>query len=99
MPKMTRNDLRYQYKWTVTDGDNPKLIANDSHHLSRNEGYEMLLYLNSLSGNNSVDLSIRTRQIVEWMLKEHFVSTAPGREAVTDWVVTNFDRLAPQYPG
>lgn len=98
MPKMTKNDLRYQYKWTVTDGDNPKLIADDRRHLSRNEGYEMLLYLNSLSGANGADLSIRTRQIVEWMLKEHYDSTAPSRETVTDWVVANFDRLSQKYP-
>ncbi len=99
MPKMTHKELRYQYKWTVTDGDNPKLIADDRHHLSRNEGYEMLLYLNSLTGENGADLSVRTRQIVEWMLKEYFDSTAPSRETVTQWVVTNFGQLAPQYPG
>lgn len=98
MPKMTKNDLRYQYKWTVTDGDNPKLIADDRRHLSRNEGYEMLLYLNSLTGANGADLPIRTRQIVEWMLKEHYDSTAPSRETVTDWVVANFDRLSQKYP-
>jgi hypothetical protein len=98
MPKMTKNDLRYQYKWTVTDGDNPKLIADDRRHLSRNEGYEMLLYLNSLTGVNGADLPIRTRQIVEWTLKEHYDSTAPSRETVTDWVVANFDRLSQKYP-
>ena len=39
MPQMSHEDLRYEYKWTVTNGDNAKLIANDRHHLSRNEGY------------------------------------------------------------
>lgn len=99
MPKMTQKDLRYTYSWTVTDGDNAKLIANDRHHLSRKEGYEMLLYLNSLAGTDNADLSIRTRQIVEWMLKEHYDSTAPSRETVTQWVVANFARLSQNFPG
>lgn len=99
MPKMTQKDLRYTYNWTVTDGDNAKLIANDRHHLSRKEGYEMLLYLNSLAGTDNADLSIRTRQIVEWMLKEHYDSTAPSRETVTQWVVANFARLSQNFPG
>lgn len=99
MPQMTRKDLRYTYNWTVTNGDNAKLIADDRNHLSRREGYEMLLYLNSLSGKGGADLSIRTRQIVEWMLKEHYQSTAPSRETVTQWVVANFSSLSPHFPG
>ena len=98
MPQVTRDDLNYEYSWKVTAGDNPKLIKNDASHLSRKEGYEMLLYLNGLAGKDGVDLAVRTRLIVEWMLKEHFKSTAPSRETVTDWVVNNFARLSPDYP-
>ncbi len=99
MPALKSSDLRYSYSWKVSEGDNPKLIAQDAHHLSRNEGYEMLLYLNSLTGSNGSDLPVRSRLIVEWMLKEHFKSTAPGRATVTQWVVENWDRLASKYPG
>jgi hypothetical protein len=99
MPELKSSDLRYSYTWKVSEGDNPKLIAQDAHHLSRNEGYEMLLYLNSLTGPNGIDLPLRSRLIVEWMLKEHFNSTAPGRATVTQWVGDNWDRLAPKYPG
>lgn len=98
MPSLTRSDLNYQYSWKVTDGDNPKLISDDANHLSRNEGYEMLLYLNSLTGKNKADLSKKTRLIVEWMLKEHFNSTAPSRQTVTNWVAENFSKLSPTYP-
>lgn len=99
MPKISRSDLRYQYKWTVTNGDDAKLIAADRHHLSRNEGYEMLVFLNGLKGQDGADLSVRTRQIVEWMLKDHYDSTAPSRETVAQWVGANFARLSPEYPG
>src|SRR6185437_6961552 len=99
MPALKRSDLRYQYSWKVSEGDNPRLIDSDAHHLSRNEGHEMLLYLNGLKAQNGADLPVRTRLIVEWMLKEHFKSTAPGRSTVTQWVVDNWDRLSPHYPG
>ncbi|MDO0857501.1 MULTISPECIES: hypothetical protein [Xanthomonas] len=98
MPKISRSDLHYEYSWKVSEGDNPRLISDDAHHLSRNEGYEMLLYLNTLTGVNGADLSVKTRQIVEWMLKEHYKSTAPSRETVTTWVAANFERLKSQYP-
>lgn len=98
MPKMNRTDLHYQYKWTVTEGDNPKQISQDARHLSRNEGYEMLYYLNRLTDQNGGDLPVRSRQIVEWMLKEHYRSTAPSSQTVTNWVVANWDRLVKHYP-
>lgn len=98
MPSMKRRDLNYTYKWTVTEHDNPKLIRNDASHLSRNEGYEMLLYLNHLTGDGGTDLSIHSRQIVEWMLKTQYDSTAPSSETVTAWVIANWHRLVKLYP-
>lgn len=98
MPKLTRSDLHYTYSWKVTENDNPKLIKDDAHHLSRNEGYEMLLYLNGLTGEKGADLTKKTRLIVEWMLKEKYKSTAPSRETVTTWVVTNYSAMSKQYP-
>jgi hypothetical protein len=98
MPSITKSDLHYTYKWTVTEHDNPKLIRDDGRHLSRNEGYEMLLYLNHLTGDGGTDLSVHSRQIVEWMLKAHYHSTAPSSETVTTWVVKNWDRLVRLYP-
>lgn len=98
MPLMKKSDLNYQYKWTVTEHDNPKLIREDARHLSRNEGYEMLLYLNDLTGTGGTDLPVRSRQIVEWMLKTQYHSTSPSSETVTTWVVANWDRLAKLYP-
>jgi hypothetical protein len=98
MPQMKRSDLHYEYRWTVAENDNPKLISTDARHLSRNEGYEMLHYVNSLKGKDGVDLPIRSRQIVEWMLKEHFSSTAPSQTTVTHWISQNWERLVEQYP-
>lgn len=98
MPKLTKVDLHYEYSWKVTEGDNPKLIKDDASHLSRKEGYEMLLFLNGLQGKDGADLVKRTRQIVEWMLKEKYKSTAPSRETVTTWVASNFPEMSKNYP-
>lgn len=98
MPKLTREDLYYEYSLKVTENDNPKLISDDSHHLSRNEGYEMLLYLNNLTGEKGTDLPKKTRLIAEWMLKENYKSTAPSRHTVTNWVAGNFSEMSRKYP-
>ncbi|RRJ69205.1 hypothetical protein EIM20_10340 [Pseudomonas aeruginosa] len=39
MSKITEGDLRYEYSWKATAGDNPRLIHKDARHLSRKEGY------------------------------------------------------------
>ena len=98
MPEITRAELNYEYTWTASPGDDPTKTRGDSHHLSRKEGYEMLPYLNSLSGEKGADLSKKTRLTVEWMLHEHYGSTAPSRATVTKWVAENFSKLAPKYP-
>ncbi|MFA7894876.1 hypothetical protein [Pseudomonas putida] len=106
MPQLTKKDLHYTYEWTTSTGDNPKLIHDDAHHLSRNEGYEMLLFLNKLgiapdgteflygSGN---DLSIDARIRIEWMLKEHLKSTSPGRGTVLKWINDKWNTLATDF--
>ncbi|AXO89524.1 hypothetical protein DZC75_16500 [Pseudomonas parafulva] len=102
MPKITKSDLRYEYSWKATAGDNPHLIHNDARHLSRKEGYEMLDFLNHLGWgdnnktvvyNDGKDMSQEFRLYVEWMLKEKFESTAPGRPKVVHWINDNWQSL------
>lgn len=102
MPLLKKSDLRYDYSWEATPGDDPKLVKDDSQHLSRTEGYEILLYLNNLGfsddktkvlyGQGS-DMAVEHRLYVEWMLKEHYESTAPSRATVTKWVNENWRPL------
>lgn len=106
MPLLQASELRYDYEWKASSGDNPKLIEDDAHHLSRKEGYEMLRYLNGLSlsddGQTIVygkgrDITTEFRLYVEWMLKEHYKSTAPGRGTVTKWVNENWRPLREKF--
>ena len=105
MPQLKKEDLNEKYVWNATTGDNPKLVQEDANHLSRKEGYEMLLYLNKLGLKDSkfvyadgVDLRKDARLRIEWMIKTHFKSTAPGRGTVTAWVNDNYVALHSKYP-
>ncbi|AVI84812.1 hypothetical protein BTW15_22380 [Pseudomonas syringae pv. tomato] len=105
MPALVRSDLKEKYEWKTSEGDNPDLIHEDAKHLSRREGYEMLPFLNKIGLKNGVfvygegnDITKESRLTFEWMLRNHFKSTAPGREKVIDWINDNFAALAPKHP-
>ncbi len=106
MPTLAKQDLQYDYVWKTSPGDNPKLIHEDGHHLSRKEGYEMILFLNNLgmasdgtafvygAGN---DLTKEARLRIEKMLKVDLKSTSPGRGTVLKWINDNWNKLATDF--
>lgn len=99
MPKLTKGDLIYDdYSWKAVPGDDPKKTKEDADRFSRKEGYEVLLLLNSLTGPGGADLSIRTRQIAEWMIHENMPSTTQGRRKVTSWIAENFPTMKADAP-
>lgn len=99
MPKLTSADLHYtDYSAKAVPGDDPKKTKEDADRFSRHEKYEVLDFLNSLTGSNGTDLPTRTRLIVEWMLHEKLPSDVQGRSKVMAWVVNNFQTLSAQYP-
>lgn len=99
MPKITKADLKYKdYSWSAVPGDDPKKTAEDADRFSRKEGYEVLDLLNSISGENNSDLSIRTRQICEWMIHENLPSNIQGRKKVKSWIIENYSVLSKKYP-
>jgi hypothetical protein len=99
MPAIKKSDLKYDdYSWTAVPGDDPKKTVEDADRLSRNEGYEVLDFLNSLTGANGADLPLKTRQICEWMIHEKLPSTTQGRTKVTSWIVAKYPELSKNYP-
>ncbi len=99
MPKIQKSHLNYDdYSWKTVPGDDPKKRVEDADRFSRQEGYEVLDLLNSLTGTNNDDLPVRTRQIYEWMIHEKLPSNIQGRTKVIDWIVANYSRLSSQYP-
>lgn len=99
MPDIKKSDLKYSdYSWTAVTGDDPTKTVEDADRFSRNEGYEVMTLLNSLKGTGGVDLSIKTRQICEWMVREKLPSTIQGRAKVISWIVQNYPELSKDYP-
>ncbi|NIF28887.1 hypothetical protein F3J44_21215 [Pantoea sp. Tr-811] len=106
MTELTRQDLQYEYDWKASNGDNPKLIHDDGHHLSRKEGYEMLRFLNNLgiaadgseilygSGN---PLKKEARLRIERLVKDDLKSTSPGRGTVVKWINANWNTLVKEF--
>ena len=99
MPAIQKSNLNYaDYSWTAVPGDDPKKRVEDADRFSRKEGYEVLDLLNSLTGTNNSDLSVRTRQICEWMIHEKLPSNIQGRSKVISWIAANYSGLSSQYP-
>jgi len=99
MPDIKRSDLNYHdYSWVAVPGDDPTKTKEDAGRFSRKEGYEVLTLLNSLTGKNNSDLSVRTRQICEWMIHEKLPSNIQGRSQVIKWIAENYTSLSGHYP-
>lgn len=99
MPEIKKSDLKYSdYSWTAVTGDDPKKTKEDADRFSRKEGYEVLTLLNSLKGKDGQDLSVRTRQVCEWMIHEKLPSNIQGRAKVTTWIAQSYPTLSTSYP-
>lgn len=54
MPLLTKTDLQFTYSWTAVSPDDPKYTGKlDSTELNREEGYEVLAFINALAEKNS----------------------------------------------
>ena len=89
--KFKKSDLQYDYRWTTTDGDDPKITGKaDSVFLNRGEGYEVLPFINTFLGNNDLDTKEDGLK-VEKMIKEDLPSDIRSRENVAEWLLDNWE--------
>ncbi|MDM2943307.1 hypothetical protein OGY01_12750 [Citrobacter sp. Cm038] len=98
---LTVNDLLYkdEYVDTATDvSDDPKVIMSDSKRLNRNEKYEVLHFLNALTGKNNSKLNQKVRRICEWMIHEHLPSDIQSTKKIRTWIADNYVELSKSYP-
>lgn len=97
--KMNRSDMNYHdYSWTAVQGDNPRMTKLDATRFSRHEGYEVLDLINSFQAKGGGALTLKSQQIIEWMLHERLPSNIQGRAQVKAWVVDNFSQMKDGYP-
>lgn len=90
-----KSDMFYQnYKWTArADHDNPKIIGGTDHaQLNREEGYEMLYFINSLAKSWGWKSStVTTYQNVEKIIKTIVPSNIRTHSGIKNWIEANYD--------
>lgn len=86
-----KSDLKYShYSWTSVGSDNPKKINSpDDDLLNRNEGYEMLNFINYFMAEYSLEKKA-TFQKIEKMINEHLPSYYRSRDNIKKWLLDNW---------
>ena len=90
--KLVPSELNYDYKWTAYQGDDPKITGSpDNTLLNRNEGYEMLYFINRLAEIWKLQQKISLLKI-EKMIKNHLPSNIRSQINVKNWIYSNWKK-------
>ncbi len=83
------------YKWTAkADHDNPKFIgAQEAAMLNREEGYEMLYFINSLALTLKWNDSLLSRQKLEQIIREKVPSNIRTHGGIKIWIAENYKEI------
>ena len=92
MEEFKSKHLKYEYKWTNTNNDDPKITGEPDRTLfNRQEGYEMLYLLNKIKDENP-SFGITYLQKIEEEIKENLPGDVRAQRDVINWVL---DEVAP----
>jgi hypothetical protein len=90
MTLITKSDLQYEYSWTALPGDDPRISGEpDSTLLNRNEGYEMLYFINKFCEKYQLKKKSSAFK-VERMIKIDMPRDIRSQENISKWVVENW---------
>lgn len=83
------------YKWTAkADHDNPKFIAaQEAAMLNRQEGYEMLYFINSLALTWKWNDSLAACQNLECIIREKVPSNIRTHRGIKTWIAENYKEI------
>lgn len=83
------------YKWLAkADHDNPEFIgAQEASMLNRDEGYEMLYFINSLALTWKWNDSLASRQKLERIIKEEVPSNIRTHSGIKNWIEQNYKEI------
>ncbi|WP_332773240.1 hypothetical protein [Pseudomonas sp. ESBL1] len=85
MAVINRSDLQYRYKWTADKGDNPLYIGKKDRDLvDRDEGYEVLNFLNSVCDTKEQALH------AERLIKTLLPGKTQNRNEIHQWLIDNW---------
>lgn len=95
MATITANDLRYSYSWKAIAGDDPRQTGKpDSVLLNRNEGYEVLAFINAFCArhtwNPGPHATVAEALKVERLIKTKLPGEIRSRQHIDAWLVSNW---------
>lgn len=94
MGLLTKSDLKYEneYSWKAIWDDNPKITGvPDSTLLNREEGYEVLAFINRFAVKHALkqkDSGLK----VETMIHDHLPGDTRSHANVEKWLVDNWKK-------
>jgi len=90
----TRADMFYNdYRWNArSEGDDPRVTGEpDSTLLDRNEGYEVLYFVNRVAERNySTSLNKATYQKIERIIRSS-PTNIRSQAGIRDWILQNWN--------
>ncbi|WP_046068853.1 hypothetical protein [Pseudomonas synxantha] len=87
MSVITKSDLVYKYTWSADQGDNPNYIGKlDRDKVDRDEGYEVLRFLNSSCTSKAQALH------AERLIKTKLPGTVQKRTEILQWIIDNWNK-------
>lgn len=92
MNLLSRSDLHYEseYMWTTLEFDNPKITGiPNSTYLSREEGYEVLAFINRFSKKHSLNQKISGLKL-ELMIHDHLPHSICSHADIEIWIQNNW---------
>lgn len=93
MGLLQKGDLTHTYSWTAISPDDPKITGKpDSTFLNRNEGYEVLAFINSFAAINEFKQKVSGLK-VERLIKKHLPGDTRSHANVTKWLIDNWKRF------
>lgn len=92
MTLLQKSDLAFKYSWTVIARDDPKVTGNpDSTLLNRNEGYEVLEFINRFAAIN--DWKKKESGLkAERLIKTYPPSDTRSHANIRKWLRDNWEK-------
>ena len=87
MAVISQNDLQYRYTWSADKGDNPNYVGKlDRDKVDRDEGYEVLYFLNSIC--TSKDQALHAERLIKTKLP----GTTQKSADINQWLIDNWNK-------
>lgn len=96
--KIKPSELFYKdYSDRAVPGDDPSKTKEDADRFSREEKYEVIDMINSISWKNNSN-SLNGLLTIEWMIHEELPPDVQGRKKVQAWIYAEYKNLKPSRP-